>query len=129
MSLGAILSEFGSLGPSCDHLGISKVKACIQMGPHGDQKITPRAYKCQYEPPNDFVYNLRVFFFRTLLGLLGLACCLGLPGLPCASFVLLELGLKLGLVLSFSCLALPYLAVSLLLSWLVLSFLVLSRSR
>ena len=29
VSLGAILSEFGSLGPSCDHLGISKVNMCI----------------------------------------------------------------------------------------------------
>ena len=29
MSLASILSEFGSLGPSWDHLGTSKVNVCI----------------------------------------------------------------------------------------------------
>ena len=66
-----------------------------------------------------------------LLDLLGLACWLDLPGLPCDSLGLLGLGLKLGLVLLcllFSCLALSCGVSSLVLSWLVLSFLVLSRS-
>ena len=51
-----------------------------------------------------------------LIGLLGLACCLGLPGIPCASSVLLEIKLKLVLLLAWrvwSCLvALPSLALS-----------------
>ena len=67
-----------------------------------------------------------------LLDLLGLACWLDLPGLPCDSLGLLKLGLKLGLVLL--CLLLPCLALScrvssLVSSWLGLSFLVLSRNR